>query len=74
MEIMNKRWSDEHFYKVRESEVLGQWHTGAGLKIEDGVEYQKTIPAHKNFTAKLDAAKEAGITLIQPRAGVALVD
>ena len=74
MEIMNKKWSDEHFYKVRESEVLGQWHTGAGLKIEDGVEYQKTIPAHKNFTAKLDAAKEAGITLIQPRAGVALVD
>ena len=42
MEIVNKKWSDEHFYKVRESEVLGQWHTGAGLKIEDGVEYEST--------------------------------
>ena len=51
MEIMNKRWSDEHFYKVRE-EVLNQWPTGAGLKIEDGVEYQKSIPEHKNFTKK----------------------
>lgn len=73
MEIMNKKWSDEHFYKVRE-EVLKQWPTGEGLKIEDGVEYQKSIPDHKNFTKKLNAAKAQGITLIQPRAGVALID
>ena len=73
MEVMNKRWSDEHFYKVRE-EVLNQWPTGAGLKIEDGVEYQKALPDHKNFTKKLNDAKAKGITLIQPRAGVALVD
>lgn len=73
MEVMNKKWSDEHFYKVRE-EVLAQWPTGKDLKIEDGIEYQKHIPEHKNFTKKLNDAKAKGITLIQPRAGVALVD
>lgn len=74
MDIQNKKWSDEHFYSVREQEVMGQWPTGKDLKIEDGIAYQKTIPAHKNFTKKLNDAKAQGITLIQPRAGVALID
>ena len=52
MEIMNKRWSDEHFYKVRE-EVLKQWPTGEGLKIEDGVEYQKNISFFNSNISKV---------------------
>lgn len=74
MDIQNKKWSEEYFYKVREQEVMCQWPTGNGLTIQSGIDYHKTIPEHKIFTKKLNDAKAKGITLIQPRAGVALVD
>lgn len=72
MELKNKKWSNDEFFKVRE-EVLGQWSTGKDLSLEDGIEYAKKVPDHKNFAKKMVAAKEAGITLAQPRAGVALI-
>ncbi len=72
MELENKRISDEEFYKQRE-EVLQQWPTGKDVSIEDGIEYQKKMPDHKNFSKKLVKAKESGVTLVQPRAGVALI-
>ena len=73
-EVRNKRLSDDEFYSLR-NEVLQHWETGKDVaRIEDGVAYQKTIPAEKNFSSKLRLAKESGHTLIQPRAGVALID
>lgn len=72
MELKNKKWSNDEFFKVRE-EVLNQWSTGKDLSLEDGIEYAKKVPDHKNFAKKMVAAKEAGITLAQPRAGVALI-
>ncbi|GAA0127389.1 methylaspartate mutase subunit E [Clostridium sp. ATCC 25772] len=74
MELKNKKWTEEEFFKVRE-EVLAQWPTGKDVaNIQDGIEYNKTIPDHKNFAKKLVKAKQEGITLAQPRAGVALID
>lgn len=73
MEIKNKRLSDDEFSKVRQ-EVLGQWSTGRDVDFEEGVAFHKSLPEHKIFSKKLNAAKEKKITLIQPRAGVALVD
>lgn len=73
-EVRNKRLSDDEFYRLR-NEVLQHWETGKDVaRLEDGVDYQKTIPAEKNFSSKLRLAKESGHTLIQPRAGVALID
>jgi methylaspartate mutase, E subunit len=54
-------------------EVLSQWPTGMEVDLEEAVEYLKKVPEHKSFPAKLRKAKEAGITLAQPRAGVALL-
>ncbi|EYE88993.1 glutamate mutase [Fervidicella metallireducens AeB] len=73
MELKNKKWSDEQFYKVRE-EVLNQWPTGKEIDFQEAADYLKKVPEHKNFSLKLKKAKEEGITLAQPRAGVALVD
>lgn len=74
MKVQNKRWTDEQFYAMRE-EVLATWKTGEAIKdIMTGIEYTKAIPEEKNFAIALEKAKAAGITLAQPRAGVALVE
>lgn len=73
MELRNERWTEEEFFEVRK-EVLSQWPTGSEIDLEEAIEYNKKIPDHKNFAKKLIEAKEARITLTQPRAGVALID
>lgn len=73
MNIKFRKWTDEEFFKMRE-EVLKQWPTGAEVDLEEAVKYHKNLPAHKNFAKKLMEAKEKGITLAQPRAGVALIE
>ena len=73
MDIQNKRLTDEAFYKQRE-EVLSQWHTGKDVNLEEAVEYHKAMPESRQFSKKLLDAKRAGRTLIQPRAGVPVVE
>jgi len=73
MEIQNKRLSDDEFYGIRK-DVLTQWPTGNEVDFNHGVEYHKNLPEHKVFSKKLTEAKKSGQTLIQPRAGVALID
>lgn len=73
MELRNKKWTEENFFNTRE-EVLKQWSTGKNINLQDAIEYQKKVPESKNFSAKLRKAKQEGITLAQPRAGVALLD
>lgn len=73
MELRNKRWTDEQFFSERE-EVLKQWPTGKDVDLQEAVDYLKKVPTEKNFADKLVRAKEAGITMAQPRAGVALLD
>lgn len=73
MEVRNIKLSDDEFFKERE-EVLQSWPTGADVDFEEAVEYQKSIPAAKRFDSKLRKADSEGVTLIQPRAGVALYD
>lgn len=73
-DIRNKRLSDEEFYGIRK-EILQGWPTGKDVEnIQDGIDYQKSIPAAKRFANKLLDARAQGITLTQPRAGVALTD
>lgn len=73
MELCNKKLSEDAFYALRD-EVLKQWPTGAGVDFEKGVAYQKSLPEHKIFSKKLKKADDAGTTLVQPRAGVPLIE
>ena len=72
MELHNKKIEEGEFMASR-SEVLAQWPTGARVDLDDAVEFHKKLPAKKLFSRKLIEAKKKGTTLIQPRAGVALV-
>lgn len=74
MELKNKKWTEEEFLAVRK-EVLATWPTGAEIDLDKAVEFLKTVPEHKNFAVKLKKAKEhRERTLVQPRAGVPLID
>lgn len=73
MELKNRKWTDEEFYSKRK-EVLLQWPTGKDVDLEEAAGYLKKVPGNRNFSLVLKKAKDEGITLAQPRAGVALVD
>lgn len=71
MEIKNNKLTNDEFFSQRE-EILNHWPTGKGVNFDEAVEYQKTIAKEKRFGEKLAKAVEDKVTLIQPRAGVAL--
>ena len=73
MEIQNKKLSDEVFFKERE-EVLTQWPTGKDVNLEEAIAYHKAMPQSRNFSQKLLDAKKEKHTLVQPRAGVPVVE
>jgi methylaspartate mutase epsilon subunit len=73
MELTNRRLSEGDFEAIRR-EVLGQWPTGAEVEPEEAVGYQKRISKAKRFSERLARAQAEGEILIQPRAGVALVE
>ena len=73
MPVQNKRISEDDFYKIRR-EVLSAWPTGKEVNLDEAIRYHQNLPVNKIFTNKLNAAKKQKKTLIQPRAGVALVD
>ena len=73
MEIKNQKLTDDRFYKERK-EILEHWPTGKDVEFQNSVEYQKAIPQSRRFGEKLAQVDSQNLTLIQPRAGVALYD
>ena len=73
MEIQNKRIPEGEFQKLRQ-EVLNQWPTGKDVNLEEAIAYHKAMPESRNFGKKLLDAKKEGKTLVQPRAGVPVVE
>ena len=73
MKLSNKRLTNDEFYGQRD-EVLQQWPTGKDVDMQSAFDYHKSMPEHKVFSRKLQKAKESGTTLVQPRAGVALIN
>lgn len=73
MQIANKKLDWEQFLQIRQ-EILNHWPTGQEVDLEEAIAYQAEIPAERRFAEKLAQAKQEGVTLAQPRAGVALVN
>ncbi len=73
MDIQNKRIPDSEFYALRQ-EVLTQWPTGKDVNLEEAVAYHKAMPENRIFSKKLLKAKQEKTTLVQPRAGVPVVE
>jgi methylaspartate mutase epsilon subunit len=72
MELTVRRMDPEEFARQRQ-EVLAQWPTAKDVDFEEAVAYHKNLPKSKVFAHKLEEGKTKGITLAQPRAGVALL-
>ena len=73
MDIQNKRIPDDEFARLRQ-EVLAQWPTGKDVDLQEAVDYHKKMPESRIFSKKLVAAKNARKTLVQPRAGVPVIE
>ncbi len=73
MDIQNKRIPEGEFEALRQ-EVLTQWPTGKDVDIDEAVAYHKAMPEGRNFGKKLIEAKRSGRTLVQPRAGVPVIE
>lgn len=73
MDIQNKRISNDEFFALRQ-EILTQWPTGKDVNLEEAVAYHKSMPESRKFSKKLLDAKRDGRTLVQPRAGVPVVE
>lgn len=73
MNLQNKRISDDEFNALRQ-EVLTQWPTGKEVDLEEAVKYHKQMPECRKFSKKLLDAKRDKRTLVQPRAGVPVIE
>jgi len=72
MDLRNRKIDKDVFLASR-AEVLSQWPTGKRVDLEEAVAFHQNLPEHKIFSRKLIQAKKAKKTLIQPRAGVPLL-
>lgn len=72
MELQNKKLTNDEFYAIQK-EILTQWPTGQDVDFEKAIDFHKSLPEEKIFSKKLIKAKKEGKTLVQPRAGVALI-
>lgn len=70
MPLVNRRREEGEFLAAR-PEVLQGWCTGAEVELEESLAYHKSLPEAKDFAAALRKAQGSGVTLAQPRAGVA---
>lgn len=71
-EIENRTLTDAAFAEER-VEVLKTWPTGGSVDFDIAVRVQEALPLEKRFALALAEADAEGRTLLQPRAGVALV-
>lgn len=64
---------DIDLFHATRKEVLGHWKTGSGARsLEENAEFMKNCPSF--FDAHVAASGPNGVMLVQPRAGVTLLD
>lgn len=64
---------DDAIFKNERAEILTTWPTGADVSFDAGVKRQSDMCDEKKFSIALASAGKNGKTLLQPRAGVALI-
>ncbi len=72
-DLANTRLADAAFAVECEG-VIQSWPTGNDVNFELGVARQLALPEDMRFASALAAADQGGKTLLQPRAGVALIN
>ncbi len=65
---------DPDLFASQRAEALASWPTGAAVDLDEAVAYQSRIPESRRFSLAMREAAANRRLLIQPRAGVALID
>jgi methylaspartate mutase epsilon subunit len=65
---------DKKEFLAQRDGVLSGWPTGSGLSLQEGIKYQGGIREEKRFARVMNKAKKENRLLLQPRAGVALIE
>ena len=68
--VRDVRLTDEELDRI-DDEVRSAWPTAEAVDFQDAIEYHESLPDDKQFAPVLEEADEV---LIQPRAGVPLLD
>jgi len=71
---MNDRRMRADLFEAQRAEALATWPTGADVDLEEAFAHQKAIPESRRFSVAMRDAAARHAVLIQPRAGVALID
>jgi methylaspartate mutase epsilon subunit len=73
VDIQNQTLDRKTVLAERE-QVLQSWPTGKDIDFDEAIRYQRNISESKRFSSVLEKADKAHKTLLQPRAGVALLN
>ncbi len=65
---------DKDIFEKERQQVLQSWPTGKDVDFNEAVDFHQNLPSEKVFSKQLQKALDSGTILLQPRAGVALVD
>jgi len=68
-----RRIPADEFLRQRE-QVLQTWPTGAAVWLDEAIAYQQNVAPSKRFALAMREVMGRRKTLVQPRAGVALID
>ena len=72
MSLTNVKLSRDAYDSERR-QIINTWPTGPEADFDEGVARQSALPEHKRFSKVLATAHLNAETLLQPRAGVALL-
>jgi methylaspartate mutase epsilon subunit len=73
--VRHKRIDEDTFLNKLRPQVLAPWpKTAAEIDLEEAVEYQKSLPDHKNFTKRLKKYHDDGQIGLFPRSGVPVIE
>lgn len=73
MQVTSEKWPEDLFLEIRK-QVLAQWRTGADVDLDEAVDYHRAMAPERRVTACLRDAARDGRVLMQPRAGVAVLE
>lgn len=72
-DVAQRRWTWDEFLEMRNA-VLSRWPTGCDVDLDEAIAYHRGLPPHRNFALAVLRAKCEGVTLTQPRGGVATIE
>ncbi len=73
--VLNKRLTDEEFFKIRNEEVLPQWETGRAIQnLDECIAAAKELSEGKNHALRFLKAKQEGKFILIPQFGRALTE